>query len=65
MLAILFSPDWQSVNHHFAPACNGRQSSGDELFRPGDLCLSQVATPVAILDAGEPAQPLFAGLVFV
>jgi hypothetical protein len=41
------------VNTHFAPATKPRQFSGDELFPAGHLSLSQTATSVAILDAGN------------
>ncbi|CAI8736300.1 hypothetical protein EMIT0P100_230020 [Pseudomonas sp. IT-P100] len=50
------TPDWQWMNTYFAPAGDCRQSSGDELLPPRQLCLSQTATPVAILDASTQAQ---------
>ncbi|MFJ3370342.1 hypothetical protein [Pseudomonas sp. NPDC086251] len=64
MLAIFSILYWQSVNNHFARARNSRQSSGDELFRPGHLCLSQTATAVAILDAGDRVQTGIYAVIF-
>jgi hypothetical protein len=59
-----FIPWWQSVNNHFALAGDWRQLSADELFRSGHLCLSQTATPVAILDAGDLAQRWRKAVIF-
>ncbi|WP_185753185.1 hypothetical protein [Pseudomonas fluorescens] len=52
------------MNTHFALAGGRRQSSADELFRSGHLCLSQTATTVAILDAGDLVQRWRKALIF-